>query len=78
LSAGAMHAASAAFPALAFHAVTAFGLGCELAAAGAAISAAVVSTTAKRRTEDTAASNRLRLARDVTSGPLTARARGPR
>jgi hypothetical protein len=48
LSTGAMQAASAAFPAYAFHAVTPFGLAWRLALAGAAITAAVVSETAKR------------------------------
>src|SRR5829696_8742109 len=62
LSTGAMQAASAAFPAYAFHAVTAFGLAWRLALAGAAINAAVVSEIAKRRTVGTAASNRMRLA----------------
>jgi len=60
LSTGAIQAAGAAFPACAFHAVTAFGLECGFAPAGAAITAAVVSETAKRRTKGTAASNRLR------------------
>ena len=44
-----MQAASAAFPACAFHAMTGFGLECGLALAGATITAAVASETVKRR-----------------------------
>jgi hypothetical protein len=50
LSTGAMQAVSAAFAADAFQAMTAFDLSGELALAGAAIAAALVSETAKRPT----------------------------
>src|SRR5215216_1883420 len=67
LSAGAMHAASAACPACAFHAVTAFGLECGLALAGAAITAAVVSESVKKRMNGTVASKlSVRTAADAT------------
>ena len=60
LSAGAMQAASAASPACALHALTAFGLQRASALAGAAITAATASEVAMTRTEGTMASDRLR------------------
>jgi hypothetical protein len=54
LSAGAMQAASAALPACAFHAMTAFGLECGLAPAGATSTAASANESVKKRMKGTA------------------------
>src|SRR4051812_18887448 len=53
LSAGAMQAARAAFPACAFHAVTAFDRGWGFALAGVTITTAVASATVQRRMKGT-------------------------
>src|SRR5215208_5250175 len=72
LSVGAMHAASAAAPAFAFHAVTAFDRAGARALAGAATATATTSETAKRWTRGMVASNRRGLRCGGPGGPETA------
>src|SRR5215218_2249420 len=76
LSAGAMHAASAASPAFAFHAVTAFARAGARALAGAVTATATMSETAKRWTRDMVASSRRGLRCGGPGGPETAGALG--
>src|SRR5215217_2353565 len=72
LSAGAMHAASAASPAFAFHAVTALAHAGARALAGAVTATATTSETAKRWTRGMGAADRRGLRCGDPGGPGTA------